>query len=291
MEEIVVTRLERLDKFLSRELHLSRREVSLMFQENKVFVEGHRAFGKNTYQIGALINFERLSVKETTLVPYEFKLDVLHEDDMIIVINKPYGLVVHPGHGNTDKTLVNALIKSVKSLSGINGEMRPGIVHRLDKTTSGVIVCCKNDTSHRMLSRAFQDREVLKEYVAIVEGEIKELEGVINAPIKRSKNNPQKMEVSKGGKEAITEFKVVKRVNGYTYLSVKLITGRTHQIRVHLSYIKHPIVGDSLYGSKTKASRIMLHARKVGFISPSTKAYVEYICDPPISFSEFLNEK
>ena len=246
----------RLDKFISScDENLSRMAIQRLIDEEKITVNGK--IQKQSYRVqeNDKIIVKIDEPKNIELKAQNIPVDILYEDSDIIVINKPKGLVVHPAIGNPEGTLVNAIMEICKdSLSGIGGEIRPGIVHRLDKDTSGVIVIAKNDLAHINISNQIKDRKTKKIYIALVRGIIKENEATINMPIGRSTKDRKKMAVSKNGKEAVTHFKVIKRYNGYTLIEVKIDTGRTHQIRVHMSEIGYPIVGDYIYSNGTNAS-------------------------------------
>lgn len=230
---------------------------------------------------------------EEDLKPLEVKLDVVYEDDDILVINKPQGLVVHPGGGHYDDTLVNALIYNEKELSTINGIDRVGIVHRIDKNTSGLLLVCKNDASHIFIAKQLKDHSMHREYYALVDGVITADEGKIIGPIGRNKENRLKMCVDKvNGKDAVTHFKVIKRFNQYTFIECQLETGRTHQIRVHMSTIKHPIVGDDLYGGSLDLYNKgqLLHAFRLTFVHPRTKKEMTLECPLPQYFQDILDK-
>ena len=237
---------------------------------------------------------EEIEPVEVALKAQEIPLDIIYEDKDIIVVNKPKGMVVHPGNGNPDGTLVNAIMAICKdSLSGIGGEIRPGIVHRLDKDTSGIIIVAKNDKAHINLSEQIKDHKVKKTYIALVKGIVKENTATINMPIGRSEKDRIKMAVTKKGKEAITHFKVLKRYDKYTLLQVNIETGRTHQIRVHLSQIGYPIVGDEVYSKGKNEWNIKgqcLHAKSLEFVHPTTgeKMYLE--APLPEYFEKILEE-
>ena len=234
--------------------------------------------------------------KEIELKAQEIPIEIIYQDDDIIVVNKPKGMVVHPGNGNPDGTLVNSLMAICKdSLSGIGGEIRPGIVHRLDKDTSGVLVVAKNDKAHINLSNQIKNHEVEKTYIALVRGIVKENEATINMPIGRNKNDRKKMAVEKDGKEAITNFKVLERYpkDNCTLLEVKIETGRTHQIRVHLSHIGYPVIGDEVYSNGKNKWGIKgqcLHAKKLKFKHPITGKEMEFEAELPDYFKEVLRQ-
>jgi len=225
------------------------------------------------------INVHIPEVKEVGLIPQEISLDIIFQDEHLIVINKPAGLVVHPAKGHHDNTLVNAILFHCHDLKGIQGELRPGIVHRLDKDTSGVMVIAKNEDAHHSLAEQIKDRKISKEYMAIVKGIPSPPKGMINAPIGRHPVHRKKMAVVEGGKKAITRYSIEKEFAEFSLLKVKLLTGRTHQIRVHLSYIGFPIVGDPVYSKQKNIfglSRQALHASKLGFTHPATKEWMEF---------------
>lgn len=285
----------RLDKALATNYpDLSRSRIQKLLEEEKILVNG--VIPKNSYkvEVGDTITIEEEPAKEINLEAQDIPLEIMYEDEDIIVVNKPKGLVVHPANGNPDGTLVNAIMAICKdSLSGIGGEIRPGIVHRLDKDTSGLIIVAKNDIAHMKLSDMLKNHEVEKTYLALVRGEIKENEATINMPIGRSTKDRKKMAVSKEGKKAVTHFTVLHRYPDYTYLEVKIETGRTHQIRVHLSEIGHPIIGDNVYSNGKNPFGVegqMLHATKLVFNHPITDKKLTIEAPLPEYFSEVLEE-
>ncbi len=285
----------RLDKVIAKNYpELSRTNIQKLIENNKITV--NNKIEKASYKVlpGDKISIEEIEVKPVDLKPQNIPLDVIYEDDDIIVINKQKGLVVHPANGNPDGTLVNAIMALCKdSLSGIGGELRPGIVHRLDKDTSGLIIVAKNDKSHINLSNQIKNREIKKTYIALVRGVIKENEATINMPIARSTKDRKKMAVSKDGKEAITHFKVIKRYDKYTLIEVKIETGRTHQIRVHMSQIGYPIVGDAVYSNGKNPFGVvgqMLHSAKLTFKHPITNEEINLEAPLPKYFLEVLNK-
>ena len=230
-------------------------------------------------------------IKETTVAPENIKLDIVFEDENLMIINKPSGMVVHPGNGNSEHTLVNALMGYTKNLSTSNGEFRPGIVHRIDKDTSGLIIVAKNDKAHELLAEGFKNKTITREYIALVVGEIKTDTGTIDAPIGRDKNERKRMCVTDiNSKKAITHFTVLKRYKGYTLLRLKLETGRTHQIRVHMKYIGHPVVNDPVYTNVNATSfGQFLHSYLVDFEEPITKEHLHFEVPVPKEFEDFLN--
>lgn len=286
----------RLDKYIAQKNEeLSRAMIQKLITEEKILVNGKKT--KNSYKVsqGDIVTIEELEAKEDTLLkPQKMALDVIFEDNDIIIVNKEKGIVVHPGNGNPDGTLANAILERCKdSLSGIGGTIRPGIVHRIDKDTSGLVIIAKNDNAHINISKQIQERKVSKTYIALVRGIIKENEATINMPIGRSTKDRKKMAVTKNGKEAITHFKVLKRYEGFTLLEVKIETGRTHQIRVHMAEIGFPIVGDEVYSNGKNPFNVkgqMLHAAKLEFAHPTTKKQVTFEAPLPQYFQEILNE-
>ncbi len=281
----------RIDKYLTKQLEdFSRSKVQQLISEGLVFVNDERIKANYKVENGDVITVTIPEPEEIDIKSENIPLDILYEDEDIVVINKPQGMVVHPGAGNPDGTLVNALLYHIDDLSGINGEIRPGIVHRLDKDTSGVLVVAKNDTAHVHLSEQLQNRTVKRTYWAIVHGQIPHEHGTIDAPIGRDPHDRQKFTVIKDGKEAITHFKVLEHFNHYTWVEVSLETGRTHQIRVHFNYINHPVAGDATYGPRKtlKGKGQFLHARALEFIHPRTKETMHFEAELPEIFEKNL---
>lgn len=267
---------ERIDLYLAKELDLTRNYVQKLIEGGFVLVNSKKTRSSAGVKINDEITVhipEAQEVKE--LEPQDIPLNIIYEDKYILIINKPPDLVVHPAKGHSDSTLVNAILFHCPDLMGINNELRPGIVHRLDKDTSGVMMIAKTQESHNYLAEQIKDRKVYKEYIALVKGIPVPPEGTINAPIGRHPVNRKKMAVNYAGKEAITHYEVEKNFKGYSLLKLRLETGRTHQIRVHLSHINHPVLGDPVYGGKQKGAfgltRQALHARKLGFYHLSGK--------------------
>ena len=295
MKTYKVEEIGRLDKVVSNlEQNMSRETIQRMIKTGKILVNNKQEKASFKTTVGDLITLEEEIPEEIELKPQEMPLDIIYEDDDMLVINKEKGIVVHPGNGNPNGTLANAVMAKCKgSLSGIGGKIRPGIVHRIDKDTSGLIIVAKNDTAHINLSKQIQDRKVKKTYIALVRGVIKENEATINMPIGRSSKDRKKMAVTKDGKEAITHFKVLKRYNGFTLLEVKIETGRTHQIRVHLSEIGYPIVGDEVYSNGKNPFGVkgqMLHAEKLELKHPRTGKDLTFEAPVPKYFENIINQ-
>lgn len=266
---------QRIDKYIAEKQELSRVAVQRLIEEENILVNGKPTKPSYPVQTGDEVTIQMPEVKETDLKPQELPLDIVYEDEDIIVVNKAKGMVVHPAVGNPDGTLVNAIMAHCKgNLSGIGGELRPGIVHRLDKDTSGLLIIAKNDKAHLRISEQIQNREVKKTYLALVKGAVPENEATIKMPIGRSTKDRKKMAVTSKGKEAITHFKVLERFEKYTYLEVNIETGRTHQIRVHMAEIGHPVVGDMVYSNGKNEFNVegqMLHAHRLEFKHPITE--------------------
>ncbi len=287
---------KRIDSFIPMvQEDISRSMVQKLIEQKNIKVNGKET--KHSYKLKLNDEIEIFvpEAKEINLKAQDIPLNVIYEDNDIIVINKPKGMVVHPANGNLDGTLVNAVMNKCKdSLSGIGGEIRPGIVHRLDKDTSGAIIVAKNDKAHIALSEQLKNHEVKKTYLALVRGIIKENEATINMPIARSKKDRKKMAVDKDGKEAITHFKVLGRYkNKYTLLQINLETGRTHQIRVHLSHIGYPIIGDEVYSNgknEWNVSGQCLHAWKLEFIHPITGKKISLEAEIPEYLKNIIKE-
>lgn len=265
---------KRIDSYLASNTESSRVTIQRLIENEKVLVNGKKTKDSYKIQLNDEITIEEEKPKEIELKAQDIPVEILYEDKDIIVVNKPKGMVVHPANGNLDGTLVNAVMAICKdSLSGIGGEIRPGIVHRLDKDTSGAIIVAKNDKAHINLSEQIKNHQVEKTYIALVKGFVKENEATINMPIGRSTKDRKKMAVNKNGKNAVTHFKVIERFRNYTLLEVKIETGRTHQIRVHLSEIGYPIVGDTVYSNGKNEWNIdgqCLHAKSLKFKHPIT---------------------
>ena len=284
---------ERIDSFLSGKTDFTRTRIQQLIKDRNITVNGKPT--KSSYKIeeNDEIAIEVPEAETTEINPENIKIDIVYEDSDVAVINKQAGLVVHPAHGHYSGTLVNALLYHIKDLSGINGEIRPGIVHRLDKDTSGLIVIAKNDKVHAALTEMFQEKKIRKTYLAILKGKLNKSEGKIVTQIGRDKNDRKKMtvidDVAKG-KNAITNYRVISQNNLFTLVKVNIETGRTHQIRVHMRHLGYPILGDSVYGRKDNEKRQMLHAYKLEFIHPVTGRQMEFIGEIPEDFQKALKK-
>ena len=286
----------RIDRYLALiEPKFSRMHFNNLIKDGNVTV--NEKVISPSYKIKSMdeivVNFVEEEFNPNEIKPYKFDLDIIYEDDDVIVINKPKGLVVHPGDGHHDDTLVNALVYANKELSNVNGLERVGIVHRIDKDTSGLLLVCKNNYAHMFIAEQLQNHSMHREYYALVMGRIEEDNGKINAPIARDKTNRMKMCVDPiNGRSAVTHFTVVQRYEKYTLIDCKLETGRTHQIRVHMEYIKHPVVGDPLYGKNNCGiynNGQLLHAYKLTFVHPTTKKEMTFEAPLPDYFKEVLS--
>lgn len=271
---------------------LSRSYVQKLLESGQILVNDKKA--KSNYRIkqGDEIEINIPEPAPLEVKPEEIKFDIIYEDDDIIVVNKPQGMVVHPAAGNYTGTLVNALLKHCINLSGINGVLRPGIVHRIDKDTSGVLIVAKNDVAHKSLANQIKDHTVNRKYITLVEGVIKVDNGTIEGSIGRHHTDRKRMDIVSTGKHAVTHFKVLERFSNYTLIEAKLETGRTHQIRVHMCHIGHPVVGDPVYGIKKQKFNLegqALHAALLGFIHPRTGHYMEFSAPLPSYFEKLLN--
>lgn len=282
----------RLDNYMSEKMNLSRSKVSKMISDEKVLVNNKPT--KNSYKTreGDIITSEEYVEEEMNLEPEKMDLDIVYEDDDVIVVNKANGIVVHPAIGNTNHTLVNGLLYHSK-LSDVNGEFRPGIVHRIDAYTTGLLMVAKNNKAHEVLAHELEQKKTHRKYVALVWGVIKEDTATIDAPIGRDINDRKKMSVTDiNAKEAVTHLKVLERYKNATLVELQLETGRTHQIRVHMAYIGHPVVNDPVYGKRKLIDNTgqCLHAKELGFIHPKTKKYMEFTSELPECFTNILNQ-
>ncbi|WP_458458254.1 RluA family pseudouridine synthase [Pseudobutyrivibrio sp.] len=283
----------RIDKYLASALpEKSRSYYQKAIDSGFVLVNGKQIKSKYQTKLGDEIVVSIEPVKEIDIKPEDIPIDILYEDEDVIVVNKPKGMVVHPAPGHYSGTLVNALMYHCKdSLSGINGEIRPGIVHRIDMNTTGSLLVCKNDKAHNDIAAQIKVHSVNRIYKGIVVGNFKDEEGTINAPIGRNPKDRKKMAVVNDGREAITHFTVLEQFKGYSYVQFKLETGRTHQIRVHMAHIGHPLLGDDVYGKPVKGLEGQtLHAQTLGFIQPTTGSYVEVNAPLPEYFENLLTK-
>lgn len=285
---------ERLDKYLPEKTDKTRSFIQKAIEEGCVTVNGSPAKTKQKLKIGDIIIFNEPEDKQAEIVPQDIPLDIVFEDDDVLVINKPKGMVVHPAPGNPDNTLVNAIMNHCGDrLSTINTVVRPGIVHRIDKDTSGLLVIAKNDIAHNGLAEQFKVHSIDRVYYAVVKGTFREKTGKIDAPIGRHPTQRKKMAVTdKNAKHAVTHFKVVEELDGYTLIECRLETGRTHQIRVHMQYIGHTLLGDTLYGDKNKLGieGQVLHAAVLGFEHPVTKEKMLFRSELPEAFTNIVNQ-
>lgn len=283
----------RIDKYLVNNMeNKSRSFIQGLIDEELVLVNDKKIKSNYKLRENDIITVIMKEPKELEVTPENIDLDIVYEDEDLIVVNKPKGLVVHPAPGNYNGTLVNGLLYHCKDLSGINGVIRPGIVHRIDKDTSGILVIAKNDESHNELAKQFKDHSIKREYYALVEGKFSKLEGTIDKPIGRNKKDRLKMGIVEDGKRAVTHYEVIEQYNkGVSLVKCRLETGRTHQIRVHMASISHPLVGDLVYGNKKPKINIngqVLHAKTLGFIHPRTKEYMEFDSNLPDYYLELL---
>ncbi|MCM3171137.1 RluA family pseudouridine synthase [Paenibacillus sp. MER 99-2] len=283
---------ERIDKYITESIdNVSRSQVQLWISEGHVTVNSGVVKANAKLAEGDLVVLQIPEPKAVEIIPEDIPLEVVYEDSDVIVINKPRGLVVHPAPGHTSGTLVNALMHHCKDLSGINGELRPGIVHRIDKDTSGLLMAAKNDRAHASLAAQLKDHSVNRRYIALAHGHLSHDQGTIDAPIGRDTNDRKMFTVTeRNSKHAVTHFNVTERINDYTLLELKLETGRTHQIRVHLKFIGHPLVGDPVYGRNKgiKMQGQALHAAILGFVHPTTGEYLEFSAPLPQDMEDVL---
>ena len=299
MMEIVVSDNERIriDKYLINNTDMSRNKIQKLINDGKIRVNGGLVKASYLVNINDKIEIDEDTSEEINVEPEEMKLDIVYEDNYLLVVNKPSGMVVHPGNGNYHHKLVNGLMYYCNNnLSKVNGDIRPGLVHRIDADTSGLLLVAKNDMVHNDLAKQIQEKSVDRKYIALVQGVIKEDSATIDAPIGRSVNDRKKMCVtSENSKDAITHIKVLERYKTATLIECKLETGRTHQIRVHMNYINHPVVNDPVYGLKKQVDGYqsfgqMLHAKEIGFVHPITKKYMNFTVNPPKEFVEICEK-
>ncbi len=283
----------RADVYLAEKLNYTRSKVKKLLDENKATVNGKTLKPRDILKNDMVITIDEGELKDTGLTPTDIEIDIVYQDKDLAVINKPQGLTVHAGNGVKDATLVNALLYHLDSLSGINGVLRPGIVHRIDKDTSGLLVVAKNDFSHVELQKQIAEKTCKRKYVALLEGVVKQDQGVIETFIGRSTKNRTMMAVTNSGRIAVTHFKVLERFENYTYMQFELKTGRTHQIRVHSKHINHPIVGDLVYGYKSNKFNLkgqLLHATELSFTHPTTLKEMVFNAPLPDYFETLLQK-
>lgn len=280
----------RLDKYLTDNMEESRSQILKMIKSGEVLVNGNICKAGLSLKKGDIIEVNHLSFDDS-IVPEEMDLDIVYEDEDVLVVNKANGIVVHPAPGNYHGTLVNGLLYHTK-LSDLNGEVRPGIVHRIDAYTTGLLMVAKNNKAHAILAEELSKKETYRKYVALVWGRINNDSGTIDAPIGRSLNDRKKMAVIASGKNAVTHFKVLKRFKSATLIEVQLETGRTHQIRVHMDYIGHPVVNDPVYGGRKLIDNTgqCLHAKELGFVHPTTHEFMKFDSKLPNCFINILNK-
>lgn len=282
----------RIDKYLLDKLDISRNKIQKLINDNNILVNGKSVKASYIVRVDDLIECDFEYKEKIDILPEDIPLDIVYEDDDLLVVNKPSGMVVHPAVGNYSHTLVNALMYHCNNLSQVNGVIRPGIVHRIDADTSGLLLVAKNDMAHVDLAKQISEKSVKREYIALVDGVIKEDTATIDAPIGRDVKNRKKMCVTAdNSKDAITNIRVIERYKNSTLITCSLLTGRTHQIRVHMNYIGHSVINDPVYGSKKLIDPLfgqMLHARKIGFVHPRTHEYMEFSCEPPEKFLDIL---
>ena len=282
----------RLDKAVADLTELSRGLANEQIKNGQILVNGLAKKAKYAVKEGDVISYEVPEPEVVEYVAEDLPLEIVYQDEDVAVVNKPQGMVVHPSAGHTSGTLVNALMYHIKDLSGINGVLRPGIVHRIDKDTSGLLMIAKNDQAHLALADELKDKKSLRKYWAIVHGNLPNDRGVIEAPIGRSEKDRKKQAVTAKGKPALTRFQVLERFGDYTLVELQLETGRTHQIRVHMAYIGHPVAGDEAYGPRKtlKGHGQFLHARTLGFTHPRTGEVLEFTAEAPAIFLETLEK-
>jgi len=292
MELIIKEAGSRLDKAIADLTELSRGQANDAIKAGIVLVNGQAAKAKYSVKTGDIITYE---IQEEEVLDYQAEdipLDVVYEDEDLAIINKPQGMVVHPSAGHSSGTMVNALLYQIKDLSGINGVVRPGIVHRIDKDTSGLLMVAKNDAAHQALADELKAKKSLRKYLAIVHGNLPNDRGIIEAPIGRSEKDRKKQAVIARGKEAVTRFQVIERFGDYTLVELTLETGRTHQIRVHMAYIGHPVAGDPLYGPRKTlpGNGQFLHAQTLGLTHPRTGEVMTFTAEPPLIFQQTIEK-
>ena len=292
-ESIVCDTSLRLDAFVAAETELSRTQAQRLIRDGAILLNGKSVKPNAMTVMGDLVDITFPDPVETNVLPENIPLDVVYEDADLLVINKPQGMVVHPSAGHESGTLVNALLYHIRDLSGIGGELRPGIVHRIDRMTSGLIVVAKNDETHRALSDQFRDHSAHRSYAALVDGNIREDEGTVNAPLARHPVDRKRMAIVQGGRDAVTHWRVAARYGQYTLLQIELETGRTHQIRVHMASKQHPVTGDDVYGREKRPFGLLgqaLHGYRLAFEHPRTKEKMVFYASLPEYFLNALRK-
>lgn len=292
-ESIVCDKSLRLDAFVAAETELSRTQAQRLIRDGAILLNGKSVKPNAITTAGDLVDITFPDPVETDVLPENIPLDVVYEDADLLVINKPQGMVVHPSAGHESGTLVNALLYHIRDLSGIGGELRPGIVHRIDRMTSGLIVVAKNDEAHRALSDQFRDHSAHRSYAALVDGNIREDEGTVNAPLARHPVDRKRMAIVQGGRDAVTHWRVAARYGQYTLLQIELETGRTHQIRVHMASRQHPVTGDDVYGREKRPFGLLgqaLHGYRLAFEHPRTKEKMVFYAPLPEYFTNTLRK-
>lgn len=285
---------ERIDLYLTQQIdEISRSYIQKLIKQGLVTVNNKKIKPKYNVNQGDVIKVKFPKPRKLKIEPEHIHIEIIYEDEDVAVVNKPKGMVVHPAPGNYTGTLVNALLYNLSNLSSINGVIRPGIVHRIDKDTTGLLMIAKNNNAHNCLASQLKEHSITRKYMCVVEGNIKEDKGTIDAPIGRHPVDRKKMTViNRNSRRAVTHFKVLERFKQYTLIEAQLETGRTHQIRVHMSYIKHPLLGDEVYGRRKQKFNLqgqVLHAKVIGFIHPTTKEYMEFNSNLPDYFSRILD--
>ena len=282
----------RLDKYLMEKLDVSRSKIQKLIDNENILVNGNVSKASYVVKIDDIIEVLSMEDEVIDIEAENIPLDIVYEDDYLLVVNKSSGMVVHPGNGNYNHTLVNALMYHCNQLSSVNGDIRPGIVHRIDADTSGLLLVAKNDMVHNDLAKQISEKSVVRKYVCLVHGVINEDTATIDAPIGRDKNNRKKMCVTgDNSKDAVTNIRILERYSNSTLIECSLETGRTHQIRVHMAYINHPVVNDPVYGYNKMDDKYfgqMLHAKEIGFVHPVTHEFMDFAVDPPVKFWEIL---
>lgn len=284
--------LTRVDKYLTlADPDLSRSMIKKLIEEKKVLVNGNPCKASYQVRLNDVLEITEVDLFDWEITPTKMDLDIVYEDDDVLVVNKPSGMVVHPAPGHYDDTMVNGLMYHINALSDVNGDLRPGIIHRIDKDTSGLLMVAKTNRAHMILAEELKNKETKREYIALVDGIIKNKTGKISAPIGRDRSNRLKMAVIASGKPAVTYFEVLEVFEDKTLIKCVLETGRTHQIRVHMAYIGHPLVGDYVYGNaKNNEFGQYLHAKTLGFTHPITGKFMEFDSELPDEFKDFINK-